>query len=328
MLKCVYMGTPDFAARILTQLLQWRGCEVAAVYSQPDRPTGRGLKIEPTPVKKVALEHNIPVYQPINFMEQKDVDILAALEPDVLLVAAYGLILPEAVLNIPRLAPLNVHASLLPRYRGAAPIQRAIMAGDQVTGVSIMHMEKGLDTGPVYLQRALAIGIEDTCASLHDELSNLGGRLLIEALPRLAAGTLKAVEQDDSLATYAAKLSKDDAKINFNQTAWEVHAQIRGTTPYPGAWFNIARKGSRTLRILVEPGQMGPVLNKPVAPGTVVGLVGDALAINCSDRLYLFPKLRPSTRHRMSAISFVNGYVTQKNEAGQPDFSLLQIADQ
>ena len=327
MLKCVYMGTPDFAAQILTQLLEWKGCEIAAVYSQPDRPAGRGLKVEATPVKKVALAHGIPVYQPVNFKDPSDVGALAALSPDVLLVAAYGLILPETVLAIPRLAPLNVHASLLPRYRGAAPIQRAIMAGEQVSGISIMHMEKGLDTGPVYLQRALAIGIEDTCATLHDELAGLGGRLLIEALPRLEAGALTAVAQDSSLATYAAKLSKDDSKINFNRTAWEVHAHIRGTTPYPGAWFNIARKNSRTLRILVEPGQMGPVCAEGTPPGTVVGLVGDALAVSCSDRLYLFPKLRPSTRYRMSAASFVNGYVTQKNEHGQPDFSLLQIVD-
>ncbi|MBQ4132515.1 MAG: methionyl-tRNA formyltransferase [Desulfovibrionaceae bacterium] len=328
MLRCVYMGTPDFAAQILSQLIEWKGCDIVAVYSQPDRPAGRGLKVEPTAVKKVALEHGIPVFQPVNFKEQSEVDALAALQPDVLLVAAYGLILPESVLAVPRLAPLNVHASLLPRYRGAAPIQRSIMAGDQVTGVSIMHMEKGLDTGPVYLQRALAIGMEDTCATLHDELANLGGRLLIEALPRLEAGTLKAVEQDHTLATYAAKLSKTDSQIDFNHTAWEVHAQIRGTTPYPGAWFNIARKGSRTLRILVEPGQMGPVCDPSTPPGTVAGLLGDALAISCSDRLYLFPRLRPSTRHRMSAVSFVNGYVTQKNEQGQPDFSLLQIVDQ
>lgn len=327
MLKIVYMGTPDFAAHILDQLVAWGGCEITAAYTQPDRPAGRGLKVEPTPVKKLALEHKIPVFQPHNFKDQKDIDALARLQPDLLIVAAYGLILPQAVLDIPRIAPVNVHASLLPLYRGAAPIQRSIMAGEQVSGISIMHMEKTLDTGPVYLQRALAVGIDDTAATLHDELANLGGRLLIEALPRLEAGTIKPVEQDNELATYAAKLTKDDGQVDFTRTAWEVHAQIRGTTPFPGAWFNIARKGSRTLRILVEPGLMGPVLDNPVPPGQVVGMVGDSLAISCSDRLYLFPKLRPSTRHRMSAASFVNGYVTQKNDKSQPDFELLQIVE-
>ena len=326
-MKIVYMGTPGFAAQILEQLVQWQGCEVAAAYTQPDRPAGRGLKVEPTAVKKVALEHNIPVRQPLNFKDRQDIEELAAFEPDLLIVAAYGLILPQAVLDIPRIAPINVHASLLPRYRGAAPIQRAIMAGEQVTGISIMHMEKSLDTGPVYLQRALAIGIDDTAATLHDELANLGGRLLIEALPRFEAGTIKSVEQDSKLATYAEKLSKNDGQIDFSRTAWEVHAQIRGTTPSPGAWFNIARKDSRTLRILVEPGLIGPVPDNPMPPGTVAGLVDDAIAINCSDRLYLFPRLRPSTRHRMSASSFVNGYINQKDGEGKPDFSLLEIVE-
>lgn len=322
------MGTPDFAASILTQLITWDGIEITAVYTQPDRPAGRGMKVEMSAVKKLALENNLPVFQPENFKNQADIDSLAALAPDLLIVVAYGLILPQSILDIPSIAPLNVHASLLPRYRGAAPIQRAIMAGEQVSGISIMHMEAGLDTGPVYMQRALAIGIEDTAATLHDELANMGGRLLIDAIPRLASGTLQAIQQDNELASYAHKLSKDDGQVDFTKTAWEVHAQIRGVTPYPGAWFNIARKGSRTLRILVEPGHMGPVMETPYPSGTVIGLVGDSLAISCSDRLYLFPKLRPSTRHRMSASSFVNGYVTGKNEKGQPDFSLLQIVNQ
>lgn len=327
-MKIVFMGTPPFAAEVLDKLIHWDGCEIVGVYCQPDRPSGRGMKVEPSAVKKLALEHKLPIYQPLNFKNEASIQELRELAPDLLAVAAYGLILPQAVLDIPRIAPLNVHASLLPRFRGAAPIQRAIMAGEQVTGISIMHMQASLDTGPVYMQRALAIGVDDTSSSLHDELASLGGRLLIETIQRLGNGTLYAVEQDENLATYAAKLSKDDGQIDFNHTAWEVHAQIRGVTPYPGAWFNIARKGSRTLRILVEPGNMGPAHDANITPGTVLGMVGDSLAIACSDRLYLFPKLRPSTRHRMSASSFVNGYITAKTENGQPDFSQLQIVAQ
>lgn len=327
-MKIVFMGTPDFAAVILKRLIAVEGCQIVGVYTQPDRPAGRGMKIEPSAVKKLALEHELPIFQPLNFKEEAALKELCALEPDLLVVAAYGLILPQAVLDVARLAPLNVHASLLPRYRGAAPIQRAIMAGEQVSGVSIMRMEATLDTGPVYLQRALAIGIDDTSATLHDELAALGGRLLLETIQRLASGTIVPVAQDNELATYAPKLSKDEGQIDFSRTAWEVHAQLRGVTPYPGAWFNIARKGSRTLRILVEPGHMGPVMENMPLPGTVVGLLGDSLAISCSDRLYLFPKLRPSTRHRMSAQSFVNGYVTTKNDRNQPDFESLHILPQ
>lgn len=324
-MKIVFMGTPDFAAVILQRLIAFDDCQIVGVYTQPDRPAGRGMKIEPSAVKKLALEHALPVFQPLNFKEAAALDELRALQPDLLVVAAYGLILPQAVLDVARLAPLNIHASLLPRYRGAAPIQRAIMAGEQISGVSIMRMQATLDTGPVYLQRALAIGIDDTSATLHDELAALGGRLLLETIQRLATGTIVPVEQDNNLATYAPKLSKDEGQIDFSRTAWEVHAQLRGVTPCPGAWFNIARKGSRTLRILVEPGHMGPVMENMPPPGTVVGLLGDSLAISCSDRLYLFPKLRPSTRHRMSAQSFVNGYVTGKNDKNQPDFESLHI---
>ena len=186
-MKIVFMGTPDFAAVILQRLIAFDDCQIVGVYTQPDRPAGRGMKIEPSAVKKLALEHALPVFQPLNFKEAAALDELRALQPDLLVVAAYGLILPQAVLDVARLAPLNIHASLLPRYRGAAPIQRAIMAGEQISGVSIMRMQATLDTGPVYLQRALAIGIDDTSATLHDELAALPAWAAVIETPRLHA---------------------------------------------------------------------------------------------------------------------------------------------
>ena len=183
------MGTPDFAAASLRHLLTWGGCDIVGVYAQPDRPCGRGQICTPPPVKVLAMEKRLPVFQPLNFKAQPEVDQLAALKPDLLLVAAYGLILPQSVLDIPPLGALNVHASLLPEYRGAAPIHRAIMDGRHVTGITIMRMEAGLDTGDILLQRSLAIGIEDTAQTLHDELAEMGGRLLVDAL-ELVAQTL------------------------------------------------------------------------------------------------------------------------------------------
>ena len=197
------MGTPDFAAEILKKLLAWDGGEVVAAYTQPDRPCGRGLECRPSPVKVLAEEHGVPVFQPENFKNREDIDQLAALEPDVLAVAAYGLILPQAVLDIPRLMPVNMHASLLPKYRGAAPIQRAIQNGEHATGITIMRMEAGLDSGPILLQRAVGIGMDEHAGEIHDQLADLGGVFLVEALDRLKAGTLPLIPQDNDVATYA-----------------------------------------------------------------------------------------------------------------------------
>ena len=207
-LKLVFMGTPDFSAVILEQVLAWSGGEVLAVYTQPDRPAGRGKKLQASPVKELALRHGIEVRQPLNFKNPEDVAALDGLKPDFLLVAAYGLILPQSVLDIPRFAPVNVHASLLPKYRGAAPIQRAVMNGDAQTGIAIMRMEAGLDTGPVYAMRAIPIGPEDPAGDVHDALACLGGELLLDSLPGIASGELVAAAQDDASATYAPKLGK------------------------------------------------------------------------------------------------------------------------
>ncbi|MBU1248529.1 MAG: methionyl-tRNA formyltransferase, partial [Proteobacteria bacterium] len=189
-LRVVFMGTPDFAAVVLRHLRGYAGCEVVGVYTQPDRPCGRGRECRPSVVKLFAQESGYPVFQPENFKDQKDRDALAALRPDVLVVAAYGLILPQAVLDIPSFAPLNVHASLLPRYRGAAPIQQAILNGDFVTGITIMRMEAGLDTGPILLQRSLRIGHDEHAGEVHDQLAEMGGALMVETLERHKHGQL------------------------------------------------------------------------------------------------------------------------------------------
>ncbi len=325
-LRVVFMGTPGFAAVILRHLLEWDGCEVVAAYTQPDRPCGRGQQCRPPEVKLLALEHGVPVYQPLNFKTEEAVAELRSLRPDVLVVAAYGLILPQSVLDIPRLGPINVHASLLPRLRGAAPIQRAIMAGDAVTGVTIMRMEASLDTGPMLLQKAMGIGIDDTAGDLHDQLAELGGRLLVEALGKLAAGTAVTIPQDHERATYAAKLTKADGLIDWNRPAAQVHAHIRGVTPWPGAYCTILREGQKELRVSLGPGRIGPVLSgdgaapdcvdhaaaapgAPGTPGTIVGLVDERLAIACADRLYLVDSIRPADRKPMDARAFLCGYL-------------------
>ena len=235
-MRVVFMGTPDFAATVLRHVAAWPGCEVVAAYCQPDRPAGRGHKLQPPAVKVLAQELGIPVFQPLNFKDEADRAALAGLRPDALVVAAYGLILPQSVLDIPTIGPFNVHGSLLPQYRGAAPIQRAIMDGNHLTGITIMRMERGLDTGPMLLQRALGIGIDDTAATMHDELADLGGRLMVEVLRQYADGDPSTpIPQEEALATYAAKLTKADGHIDWDEDAAVIHARIRGVTPWPGA---------------------------------------------------------------------------------------------
>lgn len=309
--KLVFMGTPDFAATVLARILDWDGYHVAAVYCQPDRPCGRGQICKAPPVKELALKHGLSVMQPVNFKAQTDVDALAALKPDVLVVAAYGLILPQAVLDIPRLGPINVHASLLPEYRGAAPIQRAIMDGRPVTGITIMRMEAGLDTGDILLQRSLAIGIEDTAQTLHDQLADLGGRLLVEALEKMDAGRLVRIPQDNDRATYAAKLSKEEGRIDWNQPAITVHNRIRGLFPWPGSWFEWSGAADKPLRLVIYPGRIGEPLPPDAKPGDILGLEDDALLVACADRAYAVPRLKPACCKALSGREFYCGYLSR-----------------
>ncbi len=330
-LRLVFMGTPPFAATIFRHIHTWTkkqglAVDLIAAYCQPDRPSGRGKSIKPCAVKEAANELGVPVYQPINFREEADVKILSDLKPDLLLVAAYGLLLPQKVLDIPSLGPFNVHASLLPKYRGAAPIQRAIMQGENTTGITIMRMEAGLDTGPMLLQKALVIGKDDTSGTLHEELADLGAELLLEFLDLTMNKAMPpSIVQDDSKATHAAKLTKADGFIDFSQKGSAVHAQMRGVLPWPGAQAVLHLEGRAPLPVKLELGTFfaSHTLNDaPLAEalpfneeelqekacGSLLGLYKDALAFKVLDGLYLIKRLRPSGKGEMSAADFARGY--------------------
>jgi methionyl-tRNA formyltransferase len=310
-MRVVFMGTPDFAAVSLRHLLEWGGCDIVGVYSQPDRPCGRGQVCTPPPVKLLAMEARLPIFQPLNFKDKADVDQLAALAPDLLLVAAYGLILPQSVLDIPGFGAINVHASLLPEYRGAAPIQRAIIDGRHVSGITIMQMEAGLDTGDILLQRSRAIGIDDTAQSLHDELAEMGGRLLVETLEKLHDGRLVRIPQDHARASYASKLTKEEGRIDWNQPALTVHNRIRGLFPWPGSWFDWDGMPGRTLRLTVHPGSMGEPLPAGVTPGEIFGVAEDSVLIACADRLYAVPTVKPAGSKPLGGREFYCGYLSR-----------------
>ena len=330
-MRAVFMGTPDLAATILKALLGSPQVDLLAIYTQPDRPAGRGKKLTAPPVKLLAQKYGLPVFQPPHFKSCPEGDAacreLAALQPDVLIVAAYGLILPQRVLDIPRLMSVNVHTSLLPKYRGAAPIQRAIMAGESITGVSIMRMAVGLDTGPILMQRAVPIGSNDTSATMHDVLAQEGATLLLLALERLRAGALPAIAQDEGRATYAAKLRKEESALDFSLPPEIVHAHIRGLTPWPGALMYLHRAGREPLAVHPAPGQF-PLTEKMqeacaalpppdrvdradgvARASRIVGLIDNALLVTCGGSCYAFTSLRPAGKNSMDAAAFANGYL-------------------
>ena len=253
-MKVVFMGTPDFSVPVLEALHQVH--EIVAVYCQPPRPTGRGKADRPSPVQARAKALGLPVRHPVSLRSEAAAKDFAALGADVAVVVAYGLILPQPILDAPRLGCLNIHASLLPRWRGAAPIHRAIMAGDRETGVCIMQMEAGLDTGPVLLREALTIGEEETTAELHDRLSALGARLILQALDQLPA--LTPEPQPENGVTYAAKIDKAEARIDWTRPADEVDRLIRGLSPFPGAWTMVEGERVKLLRSRLADGSGRP----------------------------------------------------------------------
>jgi len=252
-MRVIFMGTPEFSVPVLRALAARH--EVACVYSQPPRPAGRGKAERKSPVQVVAEELGLPVRHPLSLKSAAEQEAFAVLNADVAVVVAYGLILPQPVLDAPRLGCLNIHASLLPRWRGAAPIQRAIMAGDRQTGVCIMQMEAGLDTGPVLMRRAAEIGAEETAAGLHDRLSVLGAELIVQALDLLP---LPAEPQPAEGVTYAAKIDKAEARVDFTRPAAEVDRLIRGLSPFPGAWVEVAGERVKLLRSRLAEGQGEP----------------------------------------------------------------------
>ncbi len=271
-LRLVFAGTPEFAAEHLKALLDTPH-SIVAVYTQPDRPAGRGQKLMPSPVKQLALQHGIPVLQPPTLRDADAQAELKALGADLMVVVAYGLILPQVVLDTPRLGCINSHASLLPRWRGAAPIQRAVEAGDAESGVTVMQMEAGLDTGPMLLKVATPISPEDTGGTLHDRLASLGPQAVVQAIAQLAAGTLVGDVQDDALATYAHKLNKDEARLDWSRPADELERLVRAFNPWPICHSTL---GGEPLKVLAA-----QLADGSGQPGQILAASKDGLTVAC-----------------------------------------------
>ena len=293
------MGTPDFAVPALLSIAK-AGHDIVAVYTQPPRPAGRGMAVRNSPVHQEAEALGLTVRVPESLKSPAEQKRFVALEADAAIVVAYGLILPPMVLSGTRRGVFNIHASLLPRWRGAAPINRAIMAGDAETGVSIMRVTQGLDEGPVCLMDRVAIGPDMTAGELHDALAALGAELMVEALASLADGQLHCVEQDGSLATYASKLTNEETRIDWARPAQEVHNHIRGLSPYPGAWLQIIQNG-KTERVKVQ----GSTLEDGRgAPGT---LLDDRLTVACADGAVRLTRVQRAGKKPMLADALLRG---------------------
>jgi methionyl-tRNA formyltransferase len=287
--KIIFAGTPEFSVASLAALVD-AGVVPCTVLTQPDRPAGRGKRVTASPVKQLATRYGIPVLQPATLRDDDVVAELRSLQADIMIVAAYGLILPQTVLDIPRVGCLNVHASLLPRWRGAAPIQAAILAGDEQTGVCLMSMEAGLDSGPVYVSEAISIGEHETAGELHDRLASVGAFLLLRHLKDIADGALVAAEQDEGLATYAAKINSADAELDWRQSAADLDRIVRAYNPVPGAWFMLDDERIKCWSLRGTAGVDAP-------PGTVVAAGQDGIIISCGEGAVSIESLqRPGKR--------------------------------
>lgn len=301
-LSIVFAGTPAFAVPALEAIAATRHL-VRAVFTQPDRRAGRGLRIEPSPVKRAALAHSLPVEQPATFRDADSVALLAGYEPDVLVVVAYGLLLPQAALDIPRLGCLNIHASLLPRWRGAAPIQRALLAGDAETGVTIMRMEAGLDTGPALSRRAIRIEAADTGGSLHDKLAALGASMIVEALELLASGQAVFEPQDAAAATYARKIAKDEARIDWSRPAAEIERVVRAFNPWPVAETRLDGAQLRVWQSHVVPAPGGRL----AVPGEILEAEPERLVVATGRDSLALERVQLAGRRPVSAPEFIRG---------------------
>jgi len=301
-MKVIFAGTPEFAALALEAIVT-AGHQVALVLTQPDRPAGRGMALQPSAVKKLALAHGIEVFQPLTLKDAEAQAKIAAVGAELMVVAAYGLILPQAVLDLPRFGCLNIHASLLPRWRGAAPIQRALLAGDAETGVCIMQMEAGLDTGPVLLREALPIAADDTTATLHDKLASCGARLIVEALDRLP---LVAEAQPELGVTYAQKIEKAEAAIDWTRSASELDRHVRAFNPFPGAQAQFA---GQTVKLWVA---------RPVAgdgePGCVLAVDRQVIVIACGEGALAVSELQKAGGKRLPVQHFLAGHPLQPGD--------------
>lgn len=310
-LNVVFMGTPDFSVPALERIIA-AGHKVLAVYSQPPRPAGRGMADRKSPVHLAAEAHGIPVRTPPSLKKPEEQEAFANLNADAAIVIAYGLLLPKAILDAPRFGCFNLHASKLPRWRGAAPIQRAIMAGDMETAVMVMHMDEGLDTGPVCLSETIPIDQHITAGELHDILSARGAALTAAALAQLEAGTLTETPQPDEGVTYAAKIDKKEGRIDFTRPAREVHDHIRGLSPFPGAWFEAAPAGGPLERIKVLRSEVIEAAGEPGAA------IDNQLAIACGDQAVRLLAVQRAGKRAMTAEEMLRGFSFPKGSRISP----------
>jgi methionyl-tRNA formyltransferase len=300
-LKIIFAGTPHFAAHHLQALIDSEH-QVVAVYTQPDRPSGRGKKLTASPVKILALQHHLPVEQPVSLKEISAQQALASYHADVMVVVAYGLLLPQAVLDIPAYGCLNVHASLLPRWRGAAPIQRAVESGDKTSGVTIMQMDKGLDTGDMLFTLSCGLDTTETSASLHDKLMLLGAPALLEVLHQLPSQTLPAKKQNDDFACYAAKITKQEAEINWSESAENVVKKIQAFNPFPVAYTWLENERIKIYSAEVE----ASVIKK--MPGEIINMTENGFVIACGENQVRVNKLQIPNKKAMTVKELLNGY--------------------
>ena len=297
------MGTPDFAVPALKALIDAR-YEIVCVYSQPPKPAGRGQELQKSPVQLIAEEHGIPVRTPASLKDHAHQHEFAALQPDMAVVAAYGLILPKGILDAPKYGCVNIHASLLPRWRGAAPIQRAILEGDADTGISLMKMDEGLDTGPVYVQRAVPITTLTTASGLHDELAKLGAIMVTEALPFIIAGALKPLAQPDFGFSYAGKLSREEGRIAWGEPAVYLERMVRALNPWPGVFFDTKAGRIKVLEAELVPGA-------EAGPGT---LLDKQFTIACGEDALRLIRVQREGRDSTDGASFLRGFALKTGE--------------
>jgi methionyl-tRNA formyltransferase len=301
-MRVVFMGTPEFALPTLAGVLG-AGHDVAAVYTQPPRPAGRGMTVSKSPVHRLAEHHGLPVYTPATLRSDAEIYAFAGHRPEVAVVVAYGLILPSRVLEAPRAGCLNLHASALPRWRGAAPIQRAIIAGDAETAATVMRMDAGLDTGSICVMERVPIGADTSAGELHDLLAEQGAQLMVAALGELARGHLRCAPQPDEGVTYAAKLDKGETRLDFRRPAREVHNRVRGLSPAPGAWFAVTHEDRAERIKLLRTALLSGAPSAP--PGTILD---DALTVACGEGAVRMLEVQRSGRKPMAAAEFLRGF--------------------
>ena len=303
-MKIMFMGTPEFAVYSLKALVE-AGKDVVAVVTQPDQPKGRGYVLTPPPVKVYASEHGIPVYQPETLKNGAFDETLRQIDPDLVVVTAYGKILPKSLLDYPPQGCVNVHGSLLPEYRGAAPMQRAIMDGKTETGITTMRMDEGLDTGDMLLQGKVAIGENDNFETIHDRMGEVGAEVLLRTVEAIEQGTAKPIPQDGEKATYAAKITKEECEIDFTQPARTVHNRVRGLSPMPLAYTHLP--DGKLLKVVASE-VADPTANRgKAAPGTVLSLDGGAITVACGEGAIRLLEVLPEGKSRMTAAAFING---------------------